>query len=259
MQAAIAARTSLEKDLRAALEQEQFSLHFQAQVNQQGTAVGAEVLLRWKHPERGMVTPMDFIPLTEETGLILPIGQWVLRTACLQLKAWQDQTRMQALELAVNVSARQFRDTDFVQQVAQALQQTGANPTRLKLELTESLVLDDVGDTVAKMDQPKALGVRFSMDDFGTGQSSLSYLTRLPLDQLKIDQSFVHNIGVKASDGIIIQSIIGLASKLGMEVIAEGVETSAQREFLQRNGCTICQGYLLGRPMPVEQFEQMLA
>ena len=259
MQAAIAARTSLEKDLRAALEQEQFSLHFQAQVNQQGTAVGAEVLLRWKHPERGMVPPMDFIPLTEETGLILPIGQWVLRTACLQLKAWQDQTRMQALELAVNVSARQFRDTDFVQQVAQALQQTGANPTRLKLELTESLVLDDVGDTVAKMDQPKALGVRFSMDDFGTGQSSLSYLTRLPLDQLKIDQSFVHNIGVKASDGIIIQSIIGLASKLGMEVIAEGVETSAQREFLQRNGCTICQGYLLGRPMPVEQFEQMLA
>jgi len=165
---------------------------------------------------------------------------------------------MQALELAVNVSARQFRDTDFVQQVAQALQQTGANPARLKLELTESLVLDDVGDTVTKMDQLKALGVRFSMDDFGTGQSSLSYLTQLPLDQLKIDQSFVRNIGVKANDGIIIQTIIGLASKLGMEVIAEGVETIAQREFLQRNGCTICQGYLLGRPMPVEQFEQML-
>ena len=258
MQAAIAARTSLENDLRDALEQEQFTLYFQAQVNHQGTVVGAEVLLRWSHPQRGMVPPMDFIPLTEETGLILPIGQWVLRTACLQLKAWQDDARMQALELAVNVSARQFRDTQFVQQVAQALQQTGANPARLKLELTESLVLDDVGDTVTKMDQLKALGVRFSMDDFGTGQSSLSYLTQLPLDQLKIDQSFVRNIGVKATDGIIIQTIIGLASKLGMEVIAEGVETIAQREFLQRNGCTICQGYLLGRPMPVDKFEQML-
>ena len=258
MQAAIATRTSLERDLRAALEQQQFSLYFQAQVNQQGTVVGAEVLLRWKHPQRGMVPPMDFIPLTEETGLILPIGQWVLRTACLQLKTWQDQARMQELELAVNVSARQFRDTDFVQQVAQALQKTGANPARLKLELTESLVLDDVGDTVTKMVQLKALGVRFSMDDFGTGQSSLSYLTQLPLDQLKIDQSFVRNIGVKATDGIIIQTIIGLASKLGMEVIAEGVETTAQREFLQRNGCTICQGYLLGRPMPVEQFEETL-
>lgn len=258
MQATIAARTSLETDLRAALEQQQFSLHYQAQVNQQGRVVGAEVLLRWSHPQRGMVPPMDFIALTEETGLILPIGQWVLRTACLQLKAWQDQARMQALELAVNVSARQFRDTHFVRQVAQVLQQTGANPARLKLELTESLVLDDVGDTVSKMDQLKALGVRFSMDDFGTGQSSLSYLTQLPLDQLKIDQSFVRNIGVKANDGIIIQTIIGLASKLGMEVVAEGVETIAQREFLLRNGCTICQGYLLGRPMPIEQFEQML-
>ncbi len=259
MQAAIAARTSLENDLRAALEQEQFSLYFQAQVNQLGTVVGAEVLLRWRHPQRGMVPPMEFIPLTEETGLILPIGQWVLRTACLQLKTWQDDARMQALELAVNVSARQFRDSQFVQQVAQALQQTGANSARLKLELTESLVLDDVGDTVTKMEQLKALGVRFSMDDFGTGQSSLSYLTQLPLDQLKIDQSFVRNIGVKSTDGIIIQTIIGLASKLGMEVIAEGVETIAQREFLLRNGCTICQGYLLGRPMPVEQFEQTLA
>ncbi len=259
MQAAITARTSLENDLRAALKQEQFTLHFQAQVNQQGLVVGAEVLLRWSHPERGMVPPMAFIPLTEETGLILPIGKWVLRTACVQLKTWQGQARMQALELAVNVSARQFRDADFVQQVAEVLQQTGANPARLKLELTESLVLDDVDDTVTKMDQLKQLGVRFSMDDFGTGQSSLSYLTQLPLDQLKIDQSFVRNIGVKATDGIIIETIIGLASKLGMEVIAEGVETAAQREYLERNGCSICQGYLLGRPMPVEQFEQALA
>jgi diguanylate cyclase (GGDEF)-like protein len=259
MQAAIAARTSLDKDLRAALDQQQFMLLYQAQVTHDGKVVGAEVLIRWQHPVRGMVSPMDFIPLAEETGQILPIGQWVLETACRQLKTWEAVPELQALELAVNVSARQFRATDFVRQVTQTLQSTAANPSRLKLELTESLVLDDVVDTVAKMGQLKALGVRFSMDDFGTGQSSLAYLTQLPLDQLKIDQSFVRNIGLKATDGIIIQTIIGLAIRLGMEVIAEGVETSSQREFLQHNGCTICQGYLLGRPVPLDQFEQSLA
>ncbi len=256
MQAAIAARSALEHDLRATLEQEQFMLYFQAQVNAHGHVVGAEVLIRWNHPVRGMVPPMDFIPLAEENGMILPIGNWVLKTACEQLRTWQAHPRLQALELAVNVSARQFRVGDFVQQVGDVLQQTGANPSRLKLELTESLVLDDVHDTVAKMNQLKALGVRFSMDDFGTGQSSLSYLTQLPLDQLKIDQSFVRNIGVKSTDAIIIQTIIGLASKLGMEVIAEGVETDAQRAFLLAHGCTIYQGYLLGRPAPLTQFEQ---
>jgi diguanylate cyclase (GGDEF)-like protein len=258
MQAGIAARTALDKDLRAALDQQQFMLHYQAQVSDAGTVVGAEVLIRWQHPVRGMVSPMDFIPLAEETGQIMPIGQWVLDTACRQLKAWETVPAFQALELAVNVSARQFRAADFVHQIAQTLQTTAANPCRLKLELTESLVLDDVVDTVAKMDQLKALGVRFSMDDFGTGQSSLAYLTQLPLDQLKIDQSFVRNIGVKSTDDIIIQTIIGLASRLGMEVIAEGVETPAQREFLQHNGCTVCQGYLLGRPVPLDQFEQSL-
>ena len=256
MQATIAARSSIEHDLRATVEQERFMLHFQAQVNEDGRVVGAEVLIRWNHPVRGMVPPMDFIPLAEETGMILPIGNWVLRTACEQLRTWQAHPRLQAMELAVNVSARQFRVEDFVQQVASVLQQTGAHPSRLKLELTESLVLDDVRDTVAKMNQLKALGVRFSMDDFGTGQSSLSYLTQLPLDQLKIDQSFVRNIGVKSTDAIIIQTIIGLASKLGMEVIAEGVETAAQRAFLLAHGCTIYQGYLLGRPSPLAQFEQ---
>jgi EAL domain-containing protein (putative c-di-GMP-specific phosphodiesterase class I) len=258
MQAAIAARTSLEKDLRAALDQQQFLLLYQAQVTYDGKIVGAEVLIRWQHPVRGMVSPMEFIPLAEETGQILPMGQWVLETACQQLKAWENIPAFQALEIAVNVSARQFRATDFVQQIARTLQTTAANPGRLKLELTESLVLDDVVDTVGKMDQLKALGVRFSMDDFGTGQSSLAYLTQLPLDQLKIDQSFVRNIGVKATDGIIIQTIIGLASRLGMEVIAEGVETPEQREFLRDNGCTICQGYLLGRPVPLDQFERSL-
>ena len=258
MQATITERTSLESDLRTALEQAQFRLHFQAQVDHSGQVVGAEVLIRWQHPLRGLVPPMEFIPLTEETGLIHPIGQWVLRSACEQLRQWDGHPRLGALELAVNVSARQFRVADFVHHVARALQETGVRPGRLKLELTESLVLDDVQDTVAKMNQLKALGVRFSMDDFGTGQSSLSYLTQLPLDQLKIDQSFVRNIGVKAADGIIIQTIIGLASKLGMEVIAEGVETAIQRDFLQLHGCTVYQGYLLGRPVPLEQFETSL-
>jgi diguanylate cyclase (GGDEF)-like protein len=256
MQAAIAARSSLERDLRTALELEQFMLYYQAQVSEHGHIVGAEVLIRWNHPVRGMVPPMEFIPMAEEAGLILPIGLWVLKTACAQLRAWQTHPRLQEMALAVNVSARQFRAGDFVQQVANVLQQTGANPHRLKLELTESLVLDDVHDTVSKMNQLKTLGVRFSMDDFGTGQSSLSYLTQLPLDQLKIDQSYVRNIGVKSTDAIIIQTIIGLASKLGMEVIAEGVETNAQRAFLLAHGCSIYQGYLLGRPAPLDQFVQ---
>ncbi|HQZ05046.1 MAG: EAL domain-containing protein [Rhodoferax sp.] len=259
MQAAITARTALEHDLRIALEQEQFVLHYQPQVTHDGRTVGAEVLIRWQHPARGMVSPMEFIPLAEETGQIVPIGSWVLDSACRQLKAWETEPQRQALELAVNVSARQFHAPDFVQGVAQTLRTTAANPARLKLELTESLVLDDIAETTLKMNQLKALGVRFSMDDFGTGQSSLSYLTQLPLDQLKIDQSFVRNIGVKATDGIIVQTIIGLASKLSMEVIAEGVETRAQQEFLQANGCAICQGYLLGRPMPLDAFERFLA
>jgi diguanylate cyclase (GGDEF)-like protein len=259
MQAAIAARSALEHDLRIALEQEQFVLHYQPQVTHDGRTVGAEVLIRWHHPQRGMVPPMDFIPLAEENGQIVPIGNWVLSSACQQLKAWETDPDRQALELAVNVSARQFHTSDFVHCVAQTLRTTAANPARLKLELTESLVLDDIAETKAKMNQLKALGVRFSMDDFGTGQSSLSYLTQLPLDQLKIDQSFVRNIGVKEADGIIVQTIIGLASKLNMEVIAEGVETLAQQEFLQKHGCAICQGYLLGRPMPLDAFERLPA
>jgi diguanylate cyclase (GGDEF)-like protein len=258
MQAAISARTMLENDLREALQERQFELFYQKQVTHDGHTVGAEVLIRWKHPTRGMVPPIEFIPLTEETGLILPIGLWVLQTACAQLKAWEAHSDMSQLELAVNVSARQFRAADFVEQVAQVLQQTQANPNRLKLELTESLVLDNVTDTIVKMNALKAMGVRFSMDDFGTGQSSLSYLTQLPLDQLKIDQSFVRNIGVKPTDAVIVQTIIGMARNLGMEVIAEGVETQAQRAFLEVHGCSFCQGYLFGRPIPVNEFEQIL-
>ena len=256
MQASISARAALEKDLRVAVEGGQFVLHYQPQVTHAGETVGAEVLVRWRHPERGLVSPFEFIPLAEETGLILPIGRWVLQTACAQLKAWESVPACRELQLAVNVSARQFRQTDFVAQVAAVLQQTGARAQLLKIELTESVVLDDVADTIAKMNGFKAMGLRFAMDDFGTGQSSLSYLTRLPLDQIKIDQSFVHNIGIKPADALIVQTIIGMANNLGLEVIAEGVETQAQRAFLEQYGCKLCQGYLFGRPMPVTEFER---
>lgn len=258
MQAAIAHRAALEKDLRLALSAGQFQLYYQLQVAQDGSPVGAEVLIRWMHPSRGMVSPLDFIPLAEETGLILPIGHWVLKTACAQLRVWEQALGRSELQLAVNVSARQFRQADFVAQVGDVLAQTGANSALLKLELTESMVLDNVPDTIEKMNALKALGVRFSMDDFGTGQSSLSYLSRLPLDQLKIDQSFVRNIGVAATDAVIIQTIIGMARNLGLEVIAEGVETAEQQAFLAQHGCELCQGFLFARPLPLGEFETLL-
>lgn len=258
MQNSMSGRASLEKSLREALAHKQFSLHYQAQVTHGGHVVGAEALIRWHHPERGLVSPLEFIPLAEETGLIVPLGLWVLHTACTQLKAWEADPQRDALQLAVNVSARQFRQADFVDQVCTVLQQTGACAHRLKLELTESMVLSDVDDTVAKMHALKALGVRFSMDDFGTGQSSLSQLTKLPLDQLKIDQSFVRNIGIKPADALIIQTIVGMADNLGLEIIAEGVETQAQRLFLEQHGCTLCQGYLFARPMPLADFERFM-
>ncbi len=258
MQASMTERAALEKDLRVALACGQFELYYQKQVTHVGQVVGAEVLIRWHHPERGVVSPLEFIALAEETGLIMPIGHWVLHTACAQLTHWAQDPTHSALQLAVNVSARQFRQGDFVELVRAVLLDTGAPPQRLKLELTESLVLDDVDDTIAKMNALRALGVRFAMDDFGTGQSSLSYLTQLPLDQLKIDQSFVRNIGVTPADALIVQTIIGMASNLGLEVIAEGVETQEQRDFLEHHGCGLCQGYLFGKPVPLTEFDASL-
>ncbi|MDP2367267.1 EAL domain-containing protein [Rhodoferax sp.] len=258
MQVSIAHRAEMERDLRLAIAADQFQLYYQTQVSHDESAVGAEVLIRWFHPERGMVSPLEFITLAEETGLIIPIGLWVLRTACAQLKVWDEVPGRSDLQLAVNVSARQFRQADFVNQVRSVLDETGARPNRIKLELTESMVLDNVQDTIEKMHALKRLGVRFSMDDFGTGQSSLSYLTRLPLDQLKIDQSFVRNIGVAVTDAVIIQTIIGMARNLGLEVIAEGVETADQRAFLALHGCQLCQGFLFSRPLPLAEFESLL-
>lgn len=258
MQDTITARAQLEQDLQVALENEQFELYYQPQVDFDGAVVGAEVLIRWQHPQRGLVPPLEFIGVAEESELILPIGHWVLRTACQQLAVWQTQARWTELHLSVNVSARQFRQHDFVAQVAAVLSETGIRPHQLKLELTESLVLENMADTIAKMSELRALGVRFSMDDFGTGYSSLAYLTSLPMDQLKIDQSFVRNIGVQRTDGVIVQTIIGMARSLELEVIAEGVETLAQQEFLALHGCNLYQGYLFGKPTPLAQFETLL-
>lgn len=258
MQAVVTARAALEKDLRQALEENQFRLYFQMQVTHDRRIIGAEALLRWQHPQRGLVLPMEFIPLTEETGLILPLGQWVLETACAQLKTWQQNPQICHLQLAVNVSARQFRQPDFVEQVSRVLRKSTINPDRLKLELTESLVLDNIEDTILKMQKLKAIGVHFSIDDFGTGYATLAYLTQLPLDELKVDQSFIRNIGVKPSNAVIVQTIIGMANNLGMEVIAEGVETEEQRTHLERFGCPVCQGYLFSRPVPLDQFEDLL-
>ncbi|MFZ3017157.1 MAG: EAL domain-containing protein [Gallionella sp.] len=258
MQEELEVRAQLEAGLREALRKQQFRLYYQMQVNHSGRILGAEVLLRWIHPERGLISPLQFIPLAEETGLIIPIGQWVLENACLQLKAWEADPSTRELQLAVNVSGRQFRQPDFVAQVSEILGRTAIDPMRLKLELTESIVLDNVDDTIAKMHALRQLGVSFSMDDFGTGYSSLAYLTQLPLNQLKIDKSFVQHIGSKASDSTIIQTIIGMASNLGMEVIAEGVETQEQRDFLEANGCMLYQGYLFGKPIPFEEFDALL-
>lgn len=259
MQAVLEARIGMDADLRQALARQQLRLYYQMQVNRSGQVIGAEALIRWEHPQRGLVSPVEFIGLAEETGLILSIGQWVLDTACAQLKAWEVQEHAQHLQLSVNVSARQFRQQDFVDLVRRALESSGANPARLKLELTESIVLEDIAGSIAKMQEIKALGVSFSMDDFGTGYSSLAYLTQLPLDELKIDGSFVHNLGIKPTDAVIVQTIVAMADTLGIEVIAEGVETMAQQNFLGSIGCIFYQGYLYSKPVPLAEFERLLS
>ena len=258
MQAVLEIRAELESELRQALEKQQFRLHYQIQVDSLRRPLGAEVLLRWEHPERGMVSPLQFIPLAEETGLIVPIGLWVLQTACAQLNAWQHDALMRDLILAVNVSARQFRQPDFVAQVQRVLTESSAQPSHLKLELTESVVLENIEDIITKMRALKLLGVSFSMDDFGTGYSSLQYLKRLPLDQIKIDQSFVRDISTDPNDAAIVQTIIAMTDALGLNVIAEGVETEAQSVFLHKHGCRAFQGYLFSKPIPVKEFEKLI-
>ena len=251
MQAVVSARATLELDMRVGLGQGQFELYYQPQIDH-GRIIGAEALLRWRHPRDGFISPAHFIPLAEETGLILPLGEWVLQAACRRLAAWAQQPDLATLSLAVNVSPRQFHQTGFVAQVLAALAGAGADGHQLKLEMTEGLLLQDVEDTIDKMGQLRGYGVGFSLDDFGTGYSSLSYLKRLPLDQLKIDQSFVRDVLTDPNDATIACTIITLARSLGLDVVAEGVETEGQRAFLLRNGCRQFQGYLFGRPGPAE-------
>ncbi|WP_168204857.1 EAL domain-containing protein [Noviherbaspirillum sp. UKPF54] len=256
MQASIAQRAALENDLRLAVQESQFSLYYQVQVGRGGEVTGAEALVRWQHPTRGLIAPGEFIPLAEETGLIQHIGTCVLQMACRQLSIWASHAATAHLTLAVNVSARQFRRPDFVEQVLSVIEKSGANPHRLKLELTESLLVDDIEGVITKMGTLKAKGVSFSLDDFGTGYSSLAYLKRLPLDQLKIDRSFVRDILIDSNDAAIARTIVALADSMSLSVIAEGVETHAQRDALSAAGCYFYQGYLFGRPLPLPEFEQ---
>jgi diguanylate cyclase (GGDEF)-like protein len=255
MQHAVETRAALEADLRRALAGQQLHLYYQIQVGDDHRPLGAEALVRWAHPVRGMVMPAQFIPVAEESSLILDIGDWVLETACRQLAAWERNAQMRNLVLAVNVSAPQFRMHDFVGRVTELTRMHGINPARLKLELTESVVLSDVAEVVAKMRALKELGVKLSMDDFGVGYSSLAYLKQLPLDQIKIDKSFVRNIATDANDAVMVQAIIDMAQNFRMDVIAEGVETEAQLDFLRQNGCQAYQGYLFSKPIPLDEFE----
>jgi diguanylate cyclase (GGDEF)-like protein/PAS domain S-box-containing protein len=259
MQQEIDVRAELVDALREAVRLEQLSLHFQPQVDHQQRIFGAEVLLRWKHPKLGEISPAQFIPLAEDSSLITLIGLWSLWGACVQLHTWQQQAATRDLTLSLNVSPRQFRQPDFVQQVQDALRGSGANAQRLKLELTEGVMIDNPQDTALKMRTLQQMGVGFSLDDFGTGYSSLQYIKQLPIDQIKIDQSFTRDITSDPNDALIVKTIIAMARSLDLQVIAEGVETQAQRDYLERNGCLHYQGYLYGRPMPVDQLETILS
>ncbi|MBA6339826.1 EAL domain-containing protein [Colwellia sp. MB02u-10] len=258
MQEAISVRADMENELRKAIKYNQFQLYYQIQVSSSGQALGAEALIRWQHPERGQISPFNFIPLAEETGLILPIGQWVLDTACAQLKAWQQSPQTEGLVLAVNISAKQFHQENFVEQVKTTLQQYEINPAQLKLELTESILVESISNIITKMNMLNKIGVLFSLDDFGTGYSSLQYLKLLPLNQLKIDQSFVRDLPTDANDKAIVRTIITMAHSLDIDVIAEGVETVEQRQYLLDKGCMHYQGYLFSKPVPIDEFELLL-
>ena len=258
MQASLDRHSALENDLRQALAHKELLLYYQPQVDRSGRILGAEILLRWKHPLRGFISPVDFIPLAEETGLILPIGQWVMEGACNQVKQWSSDPVASQLKVSVNVSSLQFRQDDFVERVSLLIRESGIDATRLKLELTETLVLGDIENTIMKMLALRQTGVSFSMDDFGTGYSSLAYLTRLPLDEIKIDKSFVSSLPGNHNDEIIAQTIISMGQSLGLRVVAEGVETEEQRVFLEAHGCHAYQGYLFSRPVPLEEFSAQL-
>jgi EAL domain-containing protein (putative c-di-GMP-specific phosphodiesterase class I) len=259
IQADMLGRSDVERHLRTSLAHGEFFLHYQPQMDADGRVIGAEALLRWKHPKRGLVSPAEFIPVAEQSGLMVPLGEWVLKTACRQLALWRQQPDTRHLVLAVNVSASQFTRPDFVSGVLRIVSEAGADPGRLKIELTESMLANDLEDIIEKMTALKQHGIAFSLDDFGTGFSSLTYLRRLPLDQLKIDQSFVRDVLTSSNGAGIAQAVVTLGQTLGLEVIAEGVETLAQREFLSSIGCQLFQGYLFSKPVAIAEFDAFVA
>lgn len=257
MQAEMENRAKLEKDLRASIKLQQLQLYYQMQVDDCGRIIGAEALIRWKHPKRGMVPPAQFIPLAEEIGMIIPIGTWVIEQACIQLRIWSKDPVLRKIQVSVNVSPRQLSQPYFVEQVKNAIEDTGIRASCLKLELTESFILNDVEDAIEKMQKLREIGINFAMDDFGTGYSSLSYLKRLPLEQLKIDQSFVRDIAHDKNSSVMVRTIINIAGNFGLKVVAEGVETDIQLAFLRQYGCSTFQGYLFGKPVPSDEFEDI--
>lgn len=253
MQEAVNQQRIIEKGLRQALENDEFELYYQGQYDDNNRLVGAETLLRWNHPRKGVVTPAAFIDIAELTGLVVPIGEWVLRSACEQLSRIETD-----LVIAVNVSPRQFSDPDFVDNLKQILLDTGASPGRLKLEITENLAMANIEHTIETVKLLKQLGISFSIDDFGTGYSSLNYLNRLPVDELKIDQSFVRDVSTAADHAVIVDTIIVMAKQLGLRTVAEGIETEAELEYLKSRQCAFFQGYLFSRPVPFDQFEKSI-
>jgi EAL domain-containing protein (putative c-di-GMP-specific phosphodiesterase class I) len=258
MQAQVRLRAELEAGLRRGLEQDEFRLWYQPQFNLEGKLIGMEALVRWQHPEQGMVSPADFIPVAETSGLILPLGRWILRTACEQLVAWQQHPVLANVRIAVNISARQMQDEGFVAEVCSILDQTGADACALELELTESMLVQSIEQTIDKMQVLRQRGVHFALDDFGTGYSSMSYLKRLPLDKLKIDQSFVRDLMTDPNDAAIIRTIVALGQSLDLSVVAEGVETNEQRQALVMSGCQGFQGYLYSRPGSAKELEHSI-
>ncbi|WP_320416298.1 EAL domain-containing protein [Candidatus Reidiella endopervernicosa] len=259
MQLAASERLQMENDLRKAIHNGELSLHYQPQFSIDDRLMGAECLLRWLHPEEGMISQARFIPVAEDSGLILSIGEWVMRSACKQLRMWELEGRGGEINrLAINVSPKQFKQRDFVVMVSRIIEESGIDPSRVELELTEGMLLENVEETIDKMTQLKSIGISFAIDDFGTGYSSLSYLKRLPLDKLKIDQSFVRDIEKGDSGSAIVETIISMTHHLGLEVIAEGVETRGQLDFLKHSGCHHFQGYYFNRPLPVDEFEKEL-
>jgi len=258
MQVVVNQRAQLANELRHALSREQLELHYQALVESGRGITGAEALLRWTTPERGRISPSIFVPLAEQTGFIKQMGEWVLNTACAELARWAQLPHMASLTLSINVSPKQFNSDCFVEEVLQALKSAGAPPEKLKLELTETVLIQDISAVASKMEQFKLHGIGIALDDFGTGYSSLSYLKQLPLDQLKIDQSFVRDLLADKNDASIASAIIGLGQSLGLTVIAEGVETIQQQRFLSDIGCNVFQGYLFARPIPVGEFEDLV-